>query len=120
MVINLMEIVDMRENKLKEILINKQIPYIIKYFTYFNGQGGYRNFSIKDIIGNSYLFEYERFENPIIQNFKVYFVADNNKAYFIIKEIHNIENDPLIKKGYVLYFDGINWYEKIIYYTEIE
>jgi len=78
-----MEIVNKYEKEFEEELKKKNIPYLIRYFNYFNGAGGYRNFWIKDLEGESVLFEIERFENPINQTFKVYFVAYGEKYKLI-------------------------------------
>ncbi len=107
----------MSETELVEYLKRKEVPYLVKYFTYFNGEGGYRDFSVKDMIGKSVMFEYERFDRPIVQNFRIYFIPKHNRGWFKVKEVHNVVRQPYIEKKYVLYYNGKEWKAKTTYYN---
>ena len=118
-----MEIINKKMIEFEEELEKNGIPFLVKYFNYFNGSGGYRNFWITDIEGESTMFEVERFENPIDQTFKVFFVADQGRGEFEVEEEHDVINQPYIKEKYKLMYDADKkeWIrENLEYYNEEE
>ncbi len=117
-----MDIINKEMLELEKKLKDNNVPYLVKYFSYFDGSGGYRDFSIKDIIGESRIFEVERYENPISETYKVYFIPKEDKAEFEIKEIHDVIRQGYFKQKYRLTYDkNRGWFKEIIEsYEEVD
>ena len=99
-----MEIINKDEKKFEEELKRNGIPYVINYYNYFNGAGGYRDFWITNIKGEYKMFEIERYEKPINQTFKIYFIAnENNEGEFEVEEEHDVIHQYIKHRYKIIY-----------------